>query len=295
MKLVKELSKVTLLLKHLRRKKKRIGFVPTMGAFHEGHLSLIRKAKKENDIVVVSIFVNPTQFGKNEDYKKYPRAIKGDAQQAEKCGCDILFFPDAGSMYPKGFSTYVEVEERSDIMCKRSRPGHFKGVATVCTKLFNIIAPDTVYFGQKDYQQAFIIKKMVRDLNIDINVKVLPIVREKSGIALSSRNRYLTDPEMEDAKLLYKSLKKAKDLIVHGESSASKVRSAMKSILNKPNTCIDYIDVVCPDTLSKKRVVNSKVLIALAVKIGTTRLIDNMIIRHKVRVDVKKKELGIKN
>jgi len=172
-----------------------------MGDFHEGHLSLIRKAKKENDIVVASIFVNPAQFGPNEDYKKYPRDIKGDAQKAMKVGCDILFCPDAGSIYPKGFSTYVEVCDASDIMCGKSRPGHFRGVATICTKLFSIITPDTAYSGQKDYQQAFIIKKMVRDLNIDINVKVLPIVRDRSGIALSSRNRYLTDLEMEDAKL----------------------------------------------------------------------------------------------
>ena len=281
MKLIRKLSKVTALLRGYRKKRKSIGLVPTMGDFHEGHLSLIRKTKKENDIVVASIFVNPAQFGPNEDYKKYPRDIKGDAQKAMKVGCDILFCPDAGSIYPKGFSTYVEVCDASDIMCGKSRPGHFRGVATICTKLFSIITPDTAYFGQKDYQQAFIIKKMVRDLNIDINVKVLPIVRDRSGIALSSRNRYLTDLEMEDAKLLYKALKKARDLIMHGEDSVSKVRLAMKSILNKPNVCIDYIDIVCPDTLSKKRVVNSRVLVALAVKIGTTRLIDNILVNVK--------------
>ena len=281
MKLIRKLSKVTALLRGYRKKRKSIGLVPTMGDFHEGHLSLIRKAKKENDIVVASIFVNPAQFGPNEDYKKYPRDIKGDAQKAMKVGCDILFCPDAGSMYPKGFSTYVEVCDASDIMCGKSRPGHFRGVATICTKLFSIITPDTAYSGQKDYQQAFIIKKMVRDLNIDINVKVLPIVRDRSGIALSSRNRYLTDLEIEDAKLLYKALKKARDLIMHGEDSVSKVRLAMKSILNKPNVCIDYIDIVCPDTLSKKRVVNSRVLVALAVKIGTTRLIDNILVNVK--------------
>jgi len=269
------------LLRGYRKKRKSIGLVPTMGDFHEGHLSLIRRAKKENDIVVASIFVNPAQFGPNEDYKKYPRDIKGDAQKAMKAGCDILFCPDAGSMYPKGFNTYVEVCDASDIMCGKSRPGHFRGVATICTKLFSITTPDTAYFGQKDYQQAFIIKKMVRDLNIDINVKVLPIVRDRSGIALSSRNRYLTDLEIEDAKLLYKALKKARDLIMHGEDSVSKVRLAMKSILNKPNVCIDYIDIVCPDTLSKKRVVNSRVLVALAVKIGTTRLIDNIVVKLK--------------
>ena len=281
MKLIRKLSKVTALLRGYRKKRKSIGLVPTMGDFHEGHLSLIRKAKKENDIVVASIFVNPAQFGPNEDYKKYPRDIKGDAQKVMKAGCDILFCPDAGSIYPKGFNTYVEVYEASDIMCGKSRPGHFRGVATICTKLFSIITPDTAYFGQKDYQQAFIVKKMVRDLNIDINVKVLPIVRDRSGIALSSRNRYLTDLEMEDAKLLYKALKKARDLIMHGEDSVSKVRLAMKSILNKPNACIDYIDIVCPDTLSEKRVINSRVLVALAVKIGTTRLIDNILVNVK--------------
>ena len=269
------------MLRGYRKKRKSIGFVPTMGDFHEGHLSLLRKAKKDNDIVVASIFVNPAQFGPNEDYKKYPMDIKGDTQKASKAGCDILFCPDAGSMYPQGFNTYVEVEEASDIMCGKSRPGHFRGVATICTKLFNIITPTAAYFGQKDYQQAFIIKKMVKDLNIDINIKVLPIVRERSGIALSSRNRYLTDPEIEDAKLLYKALKKARGLITHGEDSVSEVRSAMKSILNKSDVAIDYIDIVCPDTLSKERVVNSRVLVALAVRIGTTRLIDNILVNVK--------------
>ena len=279
MRLIRNLSEIASLLKVFRKKEKSIGFVPTMGAFHEGHVSLIRKAKKENDIVVVSVFVNPAQFGPDEDYKKYPREIRRDKEKAKKAGCDILFYPDAGSIYPKGCDTYVEVKEASTLMCGSTRPGHFRGVATICTKLFNIITPYTAYFGQKDYQQALIIKNMIKDLNMDLKIKILPIVREKSGIALSSRNRYLTRAQREDAKLLYQALKKAGKVIRQGEQDVSKVRTAMKKRLDTPGINIDYISIVSPDTLKEKRIIDGNVLIALAVKIGKARLIDNIVVR----------------
>jgi pantoate--beta-alanine ligase len=281
MKLIRSLSRITSVLKEFRKKEKRIGFVPTMGAFHEGHISLIRKAKKENDIVVVSIFINPAQFAPNEDYEKYPRDIRRDREKAKKAGCDILFYPDAGSMYPKGYNTHVEVYEYQTLMCGRSRPGHFSAVATICAKLFNIITPDTAYFGRKDYQQALIVKNMVNDLNMDLKIKILPTVREKSGIALSSRNRYLLPAQIEDAKLLYQALKKAGKIIRQGERDVSRIRSAMRKILNKPGMNIDYISIVSPDTLREKRRIDSKVLIALAARIGETRLIDNIVVRIK--------------
>ncbi len=278
MKLVRSLGRITPALKQFPEKEKRIGFVPTMGAFHEGHISLIRKAKKENDVVVVSIFVNPTQFAPNEDYEKYPRDIRRDREKAKNAGCDILFCPDTGSMYPKGYNTYVEVKKAAALMCGRSRPGHFRGVTTICAKLFNIITPDTVYFGRKDYQQALIVKNMVNDLNMDLKIKILPIVREKSGIALSSRNRYLLPAQREDAKLLYQALKKARKIIRAGERDVSRIRSAIRKVLNKPGINIDYISIASPDTLKRKRKIDENVLIALAAKIGKVRLIDNMLV-----------------
>jgi len=280
MKLIRSSGRITSALKEFLKKGKIIGFVPTMGALHEGHISLIRKAKKENDIVVVSIFINPTQFAPDEDYKKYPREIRRDREKAKKAGCDILFYPEAGSIYPKGYNTYVKVYGASTLMCGKSRPGHFNGVATICAKLFNIITPDTVYFGQKDYQQGLIIKNMVNDLNMDLKIKILPIVREKSGIALSSRNRYLLPAQREDAKLLYQALKKARKIIKAGERDASRIRSVMRKILNKPGMDIDYISIASPDTLKEKRRIDEKVLIALAVRIGKTRLIDNIVVKN---------------
>ena len=281
MRLIRSLSAITSAVKVFRKSKNKIGFVPTMGAFHEGHISLIRRAKKENNKVVVSVFVNPIQFGPNEDYKKYPRDISRDKELAEKAGCDILFYPSAESMYPKGFNTHVKPEGPSALMCGKLRPGHFKGVATICAKLFNIVTPDTAYFGQKDYQQALIIKNMVKDLNMDIRIKILPIVREISGLALSSRNRYLTPAEREDARLLYRVLKKARSIIRQGEQDSSKLRSIIDNILKKPGIKIEYISIVDPDTLEEKKMIDSSFLVALAVKIGRTRLIDNMMIKIK--------------
>jgi len=197
-------------VKKIKKENRTIGFVPTMGSLHEGHLSLIRKAKKLTDIVIVSIFVNPTQFGTGEDYGKYPRDLKGDKIKAKKAGADVIFNPTISAMYPSNYCTYVEVERLTLPLCGAHRPGHFKGVTTVVSKLFNIIQPDIAFFGQKDAQQAIIIKRMTKDLNWDIKIKILPTIREKNGLAMSSRNKYLSKKEREKASIIYKSLKKAK-------------------------------------------------------------------------------------
>jgi len=281
MKFIRSLNNISSMVKGFRQDRKTIGFVPTMGAFHEGHTSLIKRARKENDIVIASVFVNPSQFGLNEDYKKYPRDIKKDKEKAKKAGCDILFFPDTLSIYPEGYKTYVEVKGLSDVMCGKSRPGHFRGVATVCIKLFNIVMPDIAYFGQKDFQQAVIIKNMVNELNMNLAVKTVPIVREASGLAMSSRNIYLTPKQKENAGLLYRSLKKAEQMIRAGVRSSSKVKSSMKKILGVPGIRIDYIAIVSPGNLSEKSVIDEDALIALAARVGKTRLIDNIVVRLK--------------
>ncbi len=262
-----------------RIRRKTVGFVPTMGALHRGHLSLIRRARRDNDIVVVSIFVNPAQFGPREDFRHYPRPIKKDICLCGGEGVDFIFYPTAEGMYPDGFRTYVNVEELGDYLCGKSRPGHFKGVATVVTKLFNIVSPDTAYFGQKDAQQTVIIKKMLRDLNMPVKVKVLPTVREKDGLALSSRNAYLNERERKDAPVLFGSLNLAKGLINRGVRDTAKITGQMKRLINKKKSAkIDYISIVDTDNLRPLKKVSAKALVALAVWIGKTRLIDNMVV-----------------
>lgn len=279
MKIIKTPKEMTSLVRGLRKKNKKIGFVPTMGYLHQGHLSLIREAKKNNDIVIVSIFVNPTQFALGEDYNKYPRDLKADVKKAKSAGCDIIFNPSVRSMYLKNPLTYVGVSGLSEVMCGSSRPNHFKGVATICTKLFNIIAPDIAYFGQKDYQQAIIIRQLVSDLNMNLRIKIMPIVREKNGLAMSSRNKYLNSKQRESASTLYRSLKHAKALIRSGEKNSSNVKRAIKkTLLKEKYTLIEYIKIVSPDLLIDKKKIDSKVLIALAVKINKTRLIDNILV-----------------
>ena len=261
-------------------KGKTIGFIPTMGYFHEGHLSLARQARINCDIVVMSIYVNPTQFGPKEDLKKYPRNLKRDKKLAEGAGVDVIFSPTNKAMYPDGYLTYVNAGKIANVLCGASRPGHFKGVTTIVSKLFNIIAPDIAYFGQKDAQQAIVIKKMVRDLNFPVKIKVMPIVREKSGLALSSRNSYLNPKEREDARVLYQSLKTAKKLVKSGQKDAKIVKSKIKSLLlSKPAAKIDYIAVVDAENLHPVKKVKKNTLIALAITIGKTRLIDNLIIK----------------
>ncbi len=266
-------------VKQIKNEGKTVGLVPTMGAFHEGHLSLMRRAKAENDVVITSIFVNPTQFGPKEDYDAYPRDLENDSKMAEKIGVDVIFAPTVKDMYPQGYATFVNVERLTEKMCGVSRPGHFKGVATVVTKLFNIIPAHRAYFGQKDAQQCIVIKQMTKDLNFDIEIVVLPTVRESDGLAMSSRNKYLSDEERKSALVLFKSLSIADKLIKSGEIDSKKIRQKMLDIINaEPLARVDYISIVDAETLEDLDSVRENTLIALAVFIGKTRLIDNIII-----------------
>lgn len=279
MRVVRSIKEISGISKQERLKRKTIGFIPTMGALHEGHLSLIRQARRDNDFVVVSIFVNPIQFGPREDFKKYPRGLQRDASLCRKEGVDIIFYPDAKTMYPQDYRTFVAVEGLSEVLCGRSRPGHFKGVATIVTKLFNIVRPDTAYFGQKDAQQALIIKKLTADLNIPLEIKVMPTVRERDGLALSSRNKYLNDRERQDAAVLYRSLNLAEDLINSGVKDTGAIIQKMRRIIQGKNSArIDYISIVDTDNLKPVKKIAGSCLIALVVRIGKTRLIDNILV-----------------
>jgi len=270
---------MAMLSKILKKESKTIGFIPTMGYLHDGHLSLIKTAKQHTDVAVVSIFVNPIQFSPKEDLDKYPRDFKRDEEMARLAGSDVLFYPLAGDMYPEGYATYVDVDRVSSALCGASRPGHFKGVATVVAKLFGIVKPDIAYFGQKDAQQAIVIKKMVEDLNMDIDIKVLPTVREKDGLAMSSRNMYLSELERKDALCLYQALVKAEAAVRSGERDVSKMIKMMEDLVKeKPTAKIDYIQAVDAKTLNPVDTVSGNTLIALAVFIGDTRLIDNAIV-----------------
>ncbi|MGE4357034.1 MAG: pantoate--beta-alanine ligase [Candidatus Omnitrophota bacterium] len=280
MRVIEEIKEMQKLVKQWRRKNKTIGFVPTMGYLHEGHLSLARQARKENDVVVMSIYVNPLQFGPHEDFKRYPRDLKRDIKLAKDVGVDVIFSPRDREMYPRDYVTYVEVEKLTEGLCGRFRPGHFKGVTTVVTKLFNIVKPDVAYFGQKDAQQARVIEKMVEDLNMDIKIKILPIVREKDGLAMSSRNVYLNPEERKKAVCLYQALKKAEAMFRRGIRDADKiVREMKKFIASRGDFRIEYIEIVDAKTLMPLRKIKNNTLIALAVWIGRTRLIDNIIIK----------------
>lgn len=263
-------------------KGKKVGFVPTMGALHEGHLSLIRAARKENKLVVVSIFVNPAQFGPKEDLKAYPRPVKKDLSLCRKEKVDLVFSPQPQDIYPKGFSTYCLVEGLSEVLCGKERPGHFRGVATVVLKLFNIVQPDIAYFGQKDAQQAIIIKRMARDLNIPVKIKVMPIVREIDGLAMSSRNVYLNMAQRLDALALSRALNLAQVLIRGGAKDTARIISRMRELINKKKSAkIDYIAIVDLKDLRPLQKIIDGCLIALAVRIGKTRLIDNIIVKIK--------------
>ena len=282
MKTITNPAKMAEFVKKARAKGSAIGFVPTMGYLHKGHLALVRSAKRECDIFVMSIFVNPIQFGPKEDYARYPRDFKRDAKLAKLEGVDVIFYPAAKDMYLPGHSTYVTVENLSDNLCGRSRPGHFRGVATIVTKLFNIIPADTAYFGQKDAQQAFIIKRMVRDLNIPLKIKIVPTVREGDGLAMSSRNVYLDAKQRREAVTLFKSLSLAKRLIKRGEKNAGNVIKAIKDRITKNSSAkIDYVSIVDTDELKNIKILKGRILIAIAVYFGETRLIDNVVINIK--------------
>ena len=267
----------------LREEGKSIGFVPTMGALHEGHLSLMERARRDNDILVISIFVNPTQFGPGEDYRRYPRPFEKDRSLAQREGVDIIFYPSVSEMYGKEYSTYVEVERLSEGLCGLFRPGHFRGVASVVCKLFNIVKPNIAYFGQKDYQQLRIVKRMVEDLNMEVEIRECPIVREPDGLAISSRNSYLSPQERGEALSLYRALKCAKSLINNGSSIRDIISRMEKIIQRDPRAKIDYIKIVDPQTLEDVKTIRSrrKVLVVLAVWIGKTRLIDNILVKRK--------------
>lgn len=258
---------------------KKIGFIPTMGALHNGHLELIKAAKKISDIVIVSIFVNPTQFGPKEDYKKYPRNIKKDKSLLKKMGVDALFLPNGKEMYSINHKTFVNINGLSEKLCGKYRSGHFTGVATVVAKLFNIVKPDFAFFGEKDFQQLAIIKKMVKDLNIDVDINSIPTVREKDGLAISSRNAYLCKEERNIAPTLYKGLQLAKSMIKKGQKDSKTIKNAIrKFIVKEKRFKIQYVSICDPNTLDDVNTVNNPILIALAAYLGKTRLIDNILI-----------------
>ena len=256
-----------------------VGLVPTMGFLHEGHLSLVRKAKAENASVVVSIFVNPTQFGPAEDLQCYPRDIPRDLALLAKEGIDAVFVPESADMYPPGFDTWVVLDKITERLEGAVRPGHFRGVATVCCKLFNIVRPGRAYFGQKDAQQALVIKRMVADLNMKLEVITLPTIREPDGLAMSSRNVYLNADERRAATVLFRSLRMAEAMWHKGELDAGVIRRAMKNQINgEPLAKIDYISIADSETLVELENIKVPVLISMAVKIGKTRLIDNVVL-----------------
>ena len=282
MKVVDTISRMSTLVKILKKEGKSIGLVPTMGYLHEGHLSLSRGAKKHTDVVVMSIFVNPLQFGPKEDFQKYPRDLKRDEALAASAGVDVIFTPSADEMYPAGYSTYVNVEGMTDTLCGATRPGHFKGVTTVVAKLFEIVRPDIAYFGQKDAQQAMIVKKMAADLNMGLEVKVMPIVRESDGLAMSSRNVYLSVSERKDALVLNAALKKADEMIKSGERNPKKIIRAMEEMIEGVECArVDYISAVDAATMKEVKAISGETLIALAIFIGKTRLIDNIVVKGK--------------
>lgn len=274
--LVKEIKELRSLIKAWKREGLTIGYVPTMGALHEGHESLIKRAVKENDKVIVSVFVNPAQFGPNEDYDSYPRNINKDLEICINAGASIVFNPEPSEMYYDNKSTSVSVSNLTSVLCGAKRPGHFDGVCLVVSKFFNIVTPDKAYFGEKDAQQVAVIKRMVRDLNIDVEIIACPIVRESDGLAKSSRNTYLSGEERKAALVLSRSLNLAKDALKKGERSASLLKDIIKEEINKEKLAkIDYVEIVDSDSLENVETIEKSVLIPIAVYIGKTRLIDN--------------------
>lgn len=266
-------------VRQARAKGYSIGFVPTMGYLHEGHLELMRRAKEQCDTVIVSIFVNPTQFGPGEDLASYPRDLDRDAGMAEGVGVDAIYNPGAEEIYPSGYCTYIDVERITEGLCGTSRPGHFRGVATVVAKLFNIVKPDYAYFGQKDAQQVLVIKRMTADLNMEVEVVTIPTVREQDGLAMSSRNIYLDSEQRQAALSLSRSLNRAAEEVRAGERSAAKIRQLVINMIeSEPIAEIDYVEIYSHPDLEPVDVINGPALLALAVKMGRARLIDNIIL-----------------
>jgi pantoate--beta-alanine ligase len=256
-----------------------VGFVPTMGYLHEGHISLVKQSTKDNGTTIVSIYVNPTQFGPNEDFKAYPRDLERDLKLLENERVDFVFFPPNSEMYPDDYCTWVDVEKITERLEGEIRPGHLRGVATIVTKLFNIVQPDNAYFGQKDAQQALVIQRMVKDLNMNLNVIIMPTLREKDGLAMSSRNTYLNRSEREAATILFKALSLAKTLKEAGETRADIIREKMISFIkSEPLAQIEYVSIADTSTLEELSTVDTQSLVSMAVRVGRTRLIDNIII-----------------
>jgi len=287
MEIINRRQRMSSVARKIRRDQDRtIGLVPTMGALHEGHLTLVREARRMCDVVVVSVFVNPTQFGPTEDFAHYPRDLTRDTAVLTDYNVDYIFAPTAEEMYPRGFCTYVNVSGLSKLLEGETRPGHFRGVATVVSILLNTVRPDFAFFGQKDAQQSVIIKRMVRDLAFDTEIVVLPTVREDSGLAISSRNLYLTDEERESAAVIHRALAKAKENFKKGERHAAKLADTVRSTIEtEPHARLDYVSIVDAETLEKLDKIDERpVLIAIAAYIGKTRLIDNIVV-NKVKKD----------
>ena len=276
MRIVRKPADLRLLIRRAKGRGKRVGFVPTMGALHEGHYSLIRRARRESDCVVVSIFVNPIQFNRKKDLRSYPRMLRHDAQGASEAGADILFVPSADAMYPPDFQTSIEVKRLTQLWEGKFRPAHFQGVATVVTKLFHLVQPDLAYFGEKDAQQARIIKQLIQDLNFDLTLRICPTVREKDGLALSSRNRLLSSSARRSSSVLFQALQEARRLIKCGERRGFIVVRRMKGLIREkvPGARIDYAAVVDRKTFESVRTIQGPMYLLLAVWIGSVRLID---------------------
>ena len=279
MEIARTIEAVKALVNRARREGKTIGFVPTMGALHKGHISLIKAALDRTDFVVVSIFVNPAQFGPGEDFESYPRNLNADLGICEEAGVDVVFVPSVNQIYPRQNLTWVNVEKLSEPLCGRARPGFFRGVATVCTKLFNIVQPDVAFFGQKDGQQAIVIKRMVEDLNMPLEIVVCPTVRETSGLAASSRNKYLNDDEKKDATLLYAALQDCRRMIDRHVRDSRTLKAEMQKVLSRsPAINVEYISIVDAQSLEELEHVKGKVMVAIAAQLGPARLIDNILV-----------------
>ena len=280
MKVIKKIEEMKTVVKRARTSGKSIGLVPTMGFLHLGHLSLVKESVRKMDLTVVSIFVNSAQFGPQEDFLEYPRDVSKDLLLLEKEKVEYVFIPEILEMYPEGYKTYVEVHELQDRLCGISRPIFFRGICSIVLKLFIIVNPDMLFFGQKDAQQAIILERMIKDLNLDVKLEVMPIIREKTGLALSSRNYYFDQSQKQAALCLWRSLKKAEAMIVSGEKQAAKVINNMKALIeSEPKAKIDYIEVVDPKNLNPVSEIQKNILIAVAVFIDGVRLIDNLLIK----------------
>lgn len=276
MEIITDVKKMQRLCLDQRREGKRIAFVPTMGFLHEGHLSLLREGRERGDVLVLSIFVNPAQFGQGEDFAAYPRDLSRDAEMARSVGTDLLFAPEARGMYPAGYATYVDVEELTDTLCGRSRPGHFRGVTTVVAKLFGIVQPHEAYFGRKDFQQLAVIRRMTLDLNLPVEIVGMPIVREADGLAMSSRNVYLSPEQRQQALVLSQGIALAKQMAGEGVRDVGEILAALRSMIEEQNDArIDYLQICHQSTLQEQALVDSDSVLLMAVFFGKTRLIDN--------------------